>query len=233
MTTDFWFDPDKPLNRAPGESRRANTALSDYYRMGAGRSLRALLEMYTKQCASGEQITPTSKISTANGWSLRFSWQARVARAEELQREEDDRILREERLARERERMRRRDQWEDEEWALAQRLRKVAEDVLTEAPNFLKTRRRLVKGKTGEPDQLIITVALDGNMGVKASDTASKLARLSTGNPTESVEIRNDDLTDETRAERIAALFDRARARRAGQADHGEGSGDTGSSAGG
>lgn len=220
--TEFVWDVDKPLARCKAEGKRANAAFVAYFNMGAGRNLRALADMFCKQVADNPQAAPpTTILSTINGWSFRNAWQARVARAEELRNEADELTLRDERLTRERRRMQRREEWEDREWALAQKLTGLAEEVLSEAPNYIKTKKRLVKGKNGQPDQLIVTLSLDGNMAVRAGDVASKLARLSTGSHTESVEIRNDDFTDETRADRIAEILDRARARRDQQVDRG------------
>ncbi len=81
-----------------------------------------------------------------------------------------------------------RDVWEkrraelrEKEWGIGGKLHDLATGILEEGDNFLKTRRQFVKGKEGKPDQVIITVALDANLAVKAANIASKLQRLAAG----------------------------------------------------
>ncbi|MHC4195938.1 MAG: hypothetical protein ACYSQZ_08355 [Planctomycetota bacterium] len=75
------FDPEAPLNRIKGESKKAHDALMDYFLMGGGRSLRKLGDKYVEQASSDYQAKepPTKKQNTLMAWSLRNHWQARVA----------------------------------------------------------------------------------------------------------------------------------------------------------
>lgn len=83
------FDPDAPLNRIKGESKKAHNALMDYFLMGGGRSLRKLGDKYIKQASSDYQAEspPTKKQNTLMAWSLRYHWQARIARQTEIDNE--------------------------------------------------------------------------------------------------------------------------------------------------
>lgn len=72
------FDQDTPLNRAANETIKANTALMDYWLMGAGRSLANLCQIYAEPMPDSEP--PTVHIATLKVWSSRHHWQARIAR---------------------------------------------------------------------------------------------------------------------------------------------------------
>lgn len=190
MQTEFVWNDNQPLVRCKGESKRAHDAFTDYARMGSGRSLRLQLAEYKRRAADGSmtRVPPTTSWGTLSSWSMRFAWPARATRGDELQHEEDRRKLQEERLEKERLWQARREQVREEDWEMAHKLREVAGDVLAAAPNHLKTTRKLVRGRNGQPDQIIVTIALDANLAVKAADTASKLSRLAADMSTEHVE---------------------------------------------
>ena len=73
-----------PLERIPGESKRANAALSDYALMGSVRGLRGLLKIYRERTGA-----PTTSWKTLSAWSADFAWVERSTRFDELQREKD------------------------------------------------------------------------------------------------------------------------------------------------
>lgn len=75
------FDPEVPLNRIKGESKKAHSAFMDYFLMGGGRSLRKLGAKYVEHTSSDYQAKepPTKKQNTLMAWSLRNHWQARIA----------------------------------------------------------------------------------------------------------------------------------------------------------
>ncbi|MDH5505756.1 MAG: hypothetical protein OEZ02_00865 [Anaerolineae bacterium] len=178
----FSFDPAAPLKQADGESRAANQALQDYVYMGAGRSLRKLLAQYSKQIANKQQTAkpPTSRWSTLAGWSSKYAWQSRLDAWLALKRQQDAELWDE-----------RQDEIRSADWELGETLRKLATRILGEAPNFLKAKQKIVRGKRDkdgnqlEPDQVIITLAIDANLAVKAGEAASKLQRLAAGLETE------------------------------------------------
>lgn len=58
-----------------GETQKAYAAFLDYCRMGAGRSLRALVQTYREPDAENP---PTKHDATVFGWSSRFQWQERI-----------------------------------------------------------------------------------------------------------------------------------------------------------
>lgn len=164
----LWDDED-PLARMKGESAKANIALRDYWRMGPGRSLRKLLARYDKQAASESQaeIPPTAKWSTLCGWSAKFDWQRRIAARAAIQAAADAA-----KWAARREALR------EDEWEQSRKLLEVAGKILAEAPMFVKNQRRLIPGEDGAPDREVITLALDGQLAVKAAEAGSKLGRL-------------------------------------------------------
>lgn len=170
------FDPANPLAKIPGESPRANQALRDYFAMGGGRSLRGLLESYSQQT---DTKPPTRRLKTLADWSTNLGWVARVEAQNALDLEAD-KVLWAERRA----------QIREADWTQGLALRDLANKLLGESTNFIKTRRRVVKGRPmrvgangevldpGEPDQVIVTMALDGPFMVKAAVTGSELTRL-------------------------------------------------------
>jgi hypothetical protein len=83
------FDPEAPLSRIKGESKKAHSAFMDYFLMGAGRSLRKLLAEFSKQHenASSTKHPPTTKWTTLSKWSHIHRWQARIARQTEIDNE--------------------------------------------------------------------------------------------------------------------------------------------------
>lgn len=184
------FDPSDPLARVkPGESRKANAALRDYVYMGASRSIDSLYERYREAKARDPQYKPpTLSRSSLYTWSSRNRWQERLDRFLEL---EDERIQRE---WDERTRKIRESDYQDGE-----ELRALHRRIMAEAPNFTKTRRRIIRGeprvvddngktiKPGEPDKEIITVQLDINLLIRALKTASDLQRLAAGLETEKI----------------------------------------------
>jgi len=57
--------------RQNGESDKATQACNDYLRMGPGRSLRKLRDLYNE---SWRSVAPTTAIGTINDWSAKFNW---------------------------------------------------------------------------------------------------------------------------------------------------------------
>ncbi|MDR3572874.1 MAG: hypothetical protein P4L50_03350 [Anaerolineaceae bacterium] len=171
----FIWDNDQPLARCKGEGKRANYALNEYFRLGSGRNLRALLKQFIQQ-SIGENptIPPTKSWWTLCSWSDENGWVERVNRACKLQQEADDRLWAERRLS-----IRERD------YQQGQDLRKLADTILSETPNYLKTSTRFIKGRHGRPDKEIVTIAIDTNLAVRAIETASKIDRLAAGMETE------------------------------------------------
>jgi hypothetical protein len=185
MPADFPFDALDPLARSKGETVRANLALKDYYYLGAGRSFAKLIDAYQgsqKVAGSSQNTPPTSSLKQLAKWSMLHAWQARVQAQADL----DDEADKAEWEARRR-------QVRDADWRQGAALRSLAEQVLQEGPNFIKTRRRIVKGSPqvldakgniislGQPDREIVTMALDGYLAVRASRAGSQLTRLAAG----------------------------------------------------
>jgi len=193
--TDFTWDKDNPLARNPGETRKANDALLDYWAMGSGRSLAKVDKKYTD---ATPETRPTSNLRTLKGWSTKYKWQARVDQTKALRDAEDEQIKSE---------WRRQVLIEDHD--LGGELRDLALAILGEGPKYLKTTRRQVKGaretivdKDGktrivqlEPDREIITVALDGHLMVRVAKLASELQRQSAGIDRKGQERLNIDLS--------------------------------------
>lgn len=175
----FIWDTKDPLAKSPGETLRANQALRDYANMGAGRSLSSLQELYRARVrqnmaepipGSPSESVPTQAIFTLKEWSSRYQWQARLEVLQELQRQEEEELWRERRI-----------QVRQQDWQQGEELRKLVGKILDEAPNFIKTRRRIIRGEEGERDKEIITLALDTSLLVRAAKLASALQRLSAG----------------------------------------------------
>lgn len=156
------------LARVKGESDKAHTAFLDYIRLGPDRSLRKLHARYRVQSggkAGAETAPPTKRLNTLANWSSRYQWQKRLA-AYKQERERREQARWEER---------RRDVREAD-YTAGEALRDLAAQVLRQAPLF-DGKRRVVRGKDGEPDTIIETVALKGHLAVQALKLASELQR--------------------------------------------------------
>ena len=166
--SDFTFDPDNPLARCKGETRKAHDALQDYWRMGSGRSIRKLLQKYNEP---DTELPPTRHFATLAGWSARYAWQARIDRAKEI----DDDAL-------QREWEKRREEWKQEEWDIAASLLERAKQMLTfpvaEIVHQLDDGSvQIVKPAKWKPADI-----------ARFAEAASKLARLAAEMATEKVE---------------------------------------------
>jgi hypothetical protein len=187
----FAYEPEAPLERAKGESLRANTALRDYALMGPGRSLRKLYEKYRDQIAirSRSKIQgilhsnlpgepPTSRLGTLLTWSADFGWQERVAIWERLQDALDEILW-----------IERRRQAREEEWENGSNLLDLFRNAMAEAPKFLQTTRRVTKD-----GREIITVALDLPSVIKSAEAGTKLRRLASGMETDRQRVEHEGL---------------------------------------
>lgn len=157
------------LVQRPGETARAHTAFLDYVRLGPGRSLRKLCQGYRGQSEgeAGAETPPTRRLATLEVWSVRFEWQARLL------------AYRQERDAGDQERWeQRRREVRESDWVMSQELRQLVSQALAQMPQFMKTTRRLVKGRDGEPDREVITVQQDLAALLRALEVTSKLQRL-------------------------------------------------------
>jgi hypothetical protein len=73
-----------PLDRIPGESKRANSAFAAYAMMGSGRSLRNLLAEFKK-----DEHAPTHSWATISKWSANNNWVIRSELFDQQQREKE------------------------------------------------------------------------------------------------------------------------------------------------
>lgn len=193
------FDPAAPLDRCAGESRAAHDALLDYWRAGSGRSLRALLERYRNQTDSeaGANEPPTRRFATLFAWSGNYRWQERIDAASVLQQRAEEQAKRDALRAEAEKWARRQLEVRERDWQQADRLRGLADQIMDEAPKFLRVTQKLIRGKDGEPDTILKTVALDAGLAVRAMELSSKLQRLS-------AEMETDHtLTDTVQAETV------------------------------
>jgi hypothetical protein len=66
----------------------------------------------------------------------------------------------------------------EQDWALGDDLRKLAAEMLKQAPRFVKGSRSVIKGKDGSPDREVVTMELTIDALFKAAKLASDLQRL-------------------------------------------------------
>lgn len=71
-------------------------------------------------------------------------------------------------------------QLREQDWQAGTELRDLAAQILQHTPQFLKTTRRIIKGREGQPDQVVTTVELDGAFLLKTIKLASDLQRQAT-----------------------------------------------------
>ena len=111
-------------------------------------------------------------------WSAAYDWVARSA-AYDSYLAEQDRLLWEERRRAMRER----------EWERGDALHDLVAQALPSATQFIHAQRQFIPGRNGTPDREVITMSFDVTGLSKVSLDASKLQRLSTGEPTERQEL--------------------------------------------
>lgn len=74
--------------RCEGETKKATQACNDYLRMGSGRSLQKLHQIYTR---STPELPPTRHIETLKVWSGRYDWQKRAGEYDaEIERQKNE-----------------------------------------------------------------------------------------------------------------------------------------------
>ena len=78
-----------------------------------------------------------------------------------------------------------REQVRRDDFEMGATLRGLAAEILETAPEYVTETTRIVKGKSGKPDQIVITRSININDAVKSADLASKLQRLASGLETE------------------------------------------------
>ncbi len=169
MTEAAW-DPGlwETLERQAAETDRSYAAFLDYCRMGPGRSLRQLYAVYRRQVGttSSSEKPPSTRLRTLQTWSAQFHWQDRLA-AYQTERARHDQALWEERQRAVRQ----------QDWAVGSALRELAEKVLEQSPQFIKTTRRVIRAGKGEPEREVITLGIDLDGLVKLVKLASELQR--------------------------------------------------------
>ncbi len=173
------FDPERPLDICKGENKAANFALQDYYRMGPMRSLKNLFEAYRAQ----EEIPPTRRLATLAKWSTANRWQERVGTAEKLDKLAVERAKQAALEAEARLWAERRIQVREKDWTQAERLRLLAEQMLIEGPEYIKT-WEIFDQVSG---QKVVHHAFDAKLLVGAIKTASDIQRRAAEMETEHV----------------------------------------------
>lgn len=197
MSTPIAFDPEKPLARLTNEAMKAHAALLDYYQLGDGRSMTKLLERYRDV----PKTSPTRRLPTLKKWSVTHFWQARIEAQKLLDDAEDARLWAERRQA-----------IREADFAQAEKLRKLANDILDQAPSFIKQKRRRVKGENGEPDQVIVTLELNPRLLIDAAKLASDLGRRAAGMETETVNLTGEIHTIQVSSDELAEARKKAQA---------------------
>jgi len=174
MTLDVIWEVAQPLSRCKGEAQRPNAALRDYARMGPGRSLAKLLEVYQAQDDPRDR-SPTQRLNTLKNWSARYSWVARTAQWELLEMEAEDQAWRE-----------RRDTYRAKAYELANK----ALDRFEEMLSYPLTRRIITdRDEAGRPVAITIEPTnWNISSAARLLAEANKIGMLSLGEITKRVE---------------------------------------------
>lgn len=163
------FDPSlwATLEQRDDESRKAYAAFLDYVRMGAGRSHRKLHAEYRQRSDSGPtaDLPPTTRLRTLHDWSAKYAWQARL-----------EKYLKEREQAEQAEWEERRRELRFADWALGDDLRTLGARIIEQAPMF-DGKKRLIKGRNGQSDTIVETIALRLREAIEALKLASELQR--------------------------------------------------------
>ena len=81
------------INKLDGEGNKSYTAVCDYWRLGAGRSIAQLERQYKEQ-----ENPPTKNYSTLHKWAQKFCWEKRIADYLEFQQLEIENIYNEKQI---------------------------------------------------------------------------------------------------------------------------------------
>lgn len=177
----------------PQETRRARIACLDYVRMGPGRSLVKLLDRYRIGTGSVPEKPPSTRRTTLCTWSTDFGWQARASAFDADDQERARRQWEERRQA-----------MREADWKQGDALRNLAQRILDEAPKFIKHRET-----TLADGRVVVTLQLDADLAIKALQAGSKLQRLATDEPTDTLQLSGAAL-DGIIARELARLADDA-----------------------
>lgn len=147
----------------PDESAAARYAFQDYCLLGFNRSLQKLLEIYKERSTEGVDV-PTLALKTLRHWQTRYDWQRRAGEfdLEVLKQEETNWLERRRKL-------------QEMNWQAGEQLRSLANEMLAVAPKFIKQKQQLIPGTGGEPDKLVITLAMEKEMLLKSLQMAADL----------------------------------------------------------
>ena len=168
------------LTRRDGETTKGHAAFIDYALMGPGRSLRKLCDRYRgqKDGEPGAEKPPTTRVATLEEWSAKHEWQKRIAAWDKERQQVEQAHIDTRRRA-----------LLEANWETGEALRGLAADILAQAPNFLKTTRKLVKGHEGQPDREVITLGIDIAAMLKALALANEFQQQAVGMPQKSVDV--------------------------------------------
>lgn len=177
MSEKVYWDGADPLKPVEGESRAANGALNDYARLGYGRSLRKLTEIYND--VDDSQYVPTKSFATIGTWSVNYDWGERVDAWMELERKRMELEWRD-----------RRDGLRVKEWSNYERLQEIVSEMLEVMPQFIKRKEAVVDEGTptiiknngdiikhGTPERKVVTLKADTNAILQFIKTASDIGR--------------------------------------------------------
>ena len=97
----------------------------------------------------------------------------------------------------------------ESDWQTGEKLRDQVNAAIEEIPQFLTTKRRLIKGASGTPDREVITLGLKLNEVAGAAEVASKLQRLAAEMPTDRQQV--DAVITGVTADDLAKARDKAK----------------------
>lgn len=165
--------------------------------MGSGRSIRALVAKYRVLYESGEgSKIPTKRHATIIKWSSANRWQERIEIQTRMDLEAEKKAKADALRAEAGKWAQRQLDVRERDWMQGEALRVLVDKILAESPKFLKTTRKLIPGRNGEPDREIVTVGIDAKLMTNALVAASKLQRLAAEMETDHSLNENVDVED-------------------------------------
>lgn len=169
-------EPIPKWHRLPEESAKAYAAFCKYIELPA--SERSIEEAWSKSAGKDQEKRGRNVPRHWYSWSSEFNWIKRAAAHDEYVAELD--------------RLRwleRRKKLQEADWDDGQAVRALVMSALPEATRFITRKEVRIKGKKGEPDQLIITESFNIAGLVQALTGADKLQRLATNEPTDNIQL--------------------------------------------
>lgn len=210
MPSDIEWDPLDPLARVSGETRKANSALRDYYDLGPGRSAEKLYRRYVNLNENEGYEPPSLSSGTIHNWCARWRWVDRTTDQEEIDLQRKQELWQQEIAENAEKWQHRRQEITEQSYQTALRLREAAGNMLEFLQNW-KVSESVEEepNSQGGTDRTVIRTvrpAVSISQLAHALRVSDQLLRLSAGLPQTDTRTRLADSDGENLEEGIIMI---------------------------